>query len=265
MRYIPITVNNEYIRGVGAVVGAAGAHKDSVMDITFGPAWTDKTKSIVWRDARHGNSVVTLLTNTYLKPGTLNEFLVPIPAEPMAYAGKMTMTIKGATVEDETETSAILTAYGEFVVLESLWDADAEASDDVTPTKAEQLQAAIDNATTRLNVAEPKIDAVYDMEVSAESIAPGLPASVTKEIQDGIMHMDFGIPIGETGPKGEKGDPGRAVPGWDPDVIPDDTIVGRTYAFGVNNGELYLEDNESPAVVVKVMTLTEKHVWAEEE
>ena len=67
MRYIPITVNNEYIKGAGAVVGAAGAHKDSVMDITFGEAWDGKTKSIVWRNAQHANSVVTLLTNTYLK------------------------------------------------------------------------------------------------------------------------------------------------------------------------------------------------------
>lgn len=255
MRYIPITVNNEYIKGAGAVVGAAGAHKDSVMDITFGEAWDGKTKSIVWRNAKHANSVITLLTNTCLKTGTTNEFLVPIPAEPMEYAGKMTMTIKGATVSGSTETSAILTAYGEFVVLESLWDPDAEASGDVTPTKAEQLQTAMDAVTSRVN-------AVYDMEVSAESIGPELPASVTKTIQGGIMKIDFGIPRGQTG---EKGDPGRAVPGWDPDVIPDDTIEGRTYAFGVNDWNLYLEDNESPAVAMKIPCLTVAHIWTEEE
>ena len=214
MRYIPITVNNEYIKGAGAVVGAAGAHKDSVMDITFGEAWDGKTKSIVWRNAQHANSVVTLLTNTYLKTGTTNEYLVPIPAEPMEYAGKMTMTIKGATVSGETETSAILTAYGEFVVLESLWDPDAESSGDVTPTKAAQLQAAMDSVTSRLNTAEPKINAVYGMEVSAQTLAPGQSATVSKSIQSGIMKLNFGIPKGETGPQGEKGERGRqGVPG----------------------------------------------------
>lgn len=258
MRYIPITVNNEYIKGAGTVVGAAGAHKDSVMEITFGETWGDKTKSIVWRNSKHENPVITLVTNSLLKSGTTNVFRVPIPAEPMEYAGKMTMTIKGATVSGNTETSAVLTAYGEFVVLESLWDPDAEQSGDVTPTKAEQLQAAMDSVTSRLNAVEEETGTVYNMTVSAETLEPGSAATATKTIRSGAMNINFGIP------KGERGEPGRAVPGWDPDVIPDDTIVGRTYAFGVNNGELYLENNETPAKVVKVMTLIESRVWTEE-
>ena len=40
MRTIPITVNDEYIKGAGAVVGAAGSHSDVILDITFGTRGT---------------------------------------------------------------------------------------------------------------------------------------------------------------------------------------------------------------------------------
>ena len=234
MRTIPITVNNEYIKGAGAVVGAAGSHKDVSMHITFGDMWDGLTKSVVWRNAKHANSVVTLLTDTYLVSGTTNEYLVPVPAEPKEYAGKMTMTIKGVTVSGLTETSATLTAYGEFVVLESLWDPDAEASGDVTPTKAAQLETAINSVTSRMNVAEPKINAVYGMQVSANTLNPGVPASVSKTIQNGIMKLGFGIPKGETGARGEKGETGRQGEKGDTGSQGPQGVPGRDGVDGIN-------------------------------
>ena len=202
MRTIPITVNDEYIRGTGAVVGAAGSHSDVVLDITFGESWEGLTKSIVWRNSKHVNSVVTLLSSDHLVEGTTNRYMVPIPAEPKEFAGKMTMTIKGATISENTETAATLTAYGEFIVMESLWDPEAETSGDINATLAEQLQAAVDDLAY-------KLAAFFGLTVSAETIGYTEPASVTKELIENVLHLKFGIPEGE---KGEKGDTGRQGP-----------------------------------------------------
>ena len=143
-RIIPITVANEYVQGAGAVVGAAGSHDDVVLRMTFGDMWDGTTKKITWIDALGQNPVFTELTAGLLEPGSTEIYLVPIPAEPKAIPGKMTMTVKGVTVEDEEETTATLTAAASFEVLASAWDDSAEASADIDATLADQLQEEID-------------------------------------------------------------------------------------------------------------------------
>lgn len=144
MRTIPITVSDEYVRGAGGSVGAAGSHDDVILRLAFGDMWEGTTRSIVWLDANGENPVVTALTTAMLEEGETEVYLVPIPAEPKKVAGQMKMTIKGATVSGEVEVTATLTATARFTVMESDWDNDAEQSADITATQAEQYQAELE-------------------------------------------------------------------------------------------------------------------------
>lgn len=147
-RIIPCCVTDEYVRGAGVVVGAVGSHNDVALRLEFSPMWAGTARSIVWKDALGENATVTLLGTNLLEAGEMEVYIVPIPAEAKARAGELSMTIKGATVSGETETSATLTTTAHFVVMESDWDEDAEASGDITATQAEQLRAELEEIKT---------------------------------------------------------------------------------------------------------------------
>lgn len=179
-RIIPCQVTDEYVRGSGVVVGAAGSHNDVALRLVFGPMWEGTARSIVWKDALGGNPTVTILGTDLLEAGEAEVYIVPIPAEPKAYAGDMTMTIKGAVVDGDTETSATLTARAFFTVMESDWDEDAAESGDVNPTQAEQLQAQIEEikdsivaATQAATEAAASADAAAASETAAGGYADG--------------------------------------------------------------------------------------------
>lgn len=140
-KYIPLTIENEYIKGANVVIGAAGSHNDVYLSITFGDMWADTIKRIVWLDANKANPTITYLTPAMLYDGV---YQVPVPATPKAIPGKMTMTVKGSTVSDDEELTATLTAAAQFTVLESAWSDDAQEQEAIDPTIAEQLQAEID-------------------------------------------------------------------------------------------------------------------------
>ena len=198
MRKIPITINDEYIIGSGAVVGAAGSHDDTAFEITFGKNWDGLQKQILWRNAMHADPRIRVLLPTDLVEGTENTYLIPIPAEPKAYPGKMTMTVKGALTEDETETYAGLTAYGEFIVLDSLWDDDAEETQDIDATTAEQVLAAVDEIHS-------EVTSVTNMTVSSELLQPMEDIWVVKTVEEGHVNLHFAIPKGGKGDKGDRG------------------------------------------------------------
>ena len=177
-RIIPCQVTDEYVRGSGVVVGAAGSHNDVALRLAFSPMWAGTARSIVWKDALGENPTVTILGADLLEAGEAEVYIVPIPAEPKAYAGDMTMTIKGAVVDGDTETSATLTARAFFTVMESDWDEDAAESGDVNPTQAEQLQAQIEEikdnivaATQAATEAAASADAAAASETAAGGYA----------------------------------------------------------------------------------------------
>ena len=177
-RIIPCQVTDEYVRGSGVVVGAAGSHNDVALRLVFGPMWEGTARSVVWKDALGGNPTVTILGTDLLETGETEVYIVPIPAEPKAFAGDMTMTIKGAVVDGDTETSATLTARAFFTVMESDWDEDAAESGDVNPTQAEQLQAQIEEikdsivaATQAATEAAASADAAAASETAAGGYA----------------------------------------------------------------------------------------------
>lgn len=78
------------------------------------------------------------------------------------------------------------------------------------PTPEEQ--SVIDQTIAALNdaveQAQDAQQAIEDMSVSATTLAEGESATVTKTEQDGVVHLEFGIPKGATGAQGERGEKG---------------------------------------------------------
>lgn len=211
MRIIDLTIRDEYAIGTGGVVqvGAAGSHDDVALRLTFCEMWAGLAKSIVWKDALGENPTVTAITTAMLVPGETEVYVVPIPGEPKAHPGKMTMTIKGAAVDGDVEPRATLTARMEFRVLPTDWDDDAEQSADITPTQAEQFNAALEamkqDITDAAKAADAK-EAAQAAQAAAEAAAEEAGESL-QELKDGIASGEFKGDKGDKGDPGEKGDP----------------------------------------------------------
>lgn len=88
-------------------------------------------------------------------------------------------------------------------------------------TAAEEAQAAKTGAEAAKDDAESAKAAIENMLVDAIALETGQPATVSKELVDGVVKLVFGLPSGEkgepgekgaTGPKGEQGETGETGP-----------------------------------------------------
>lgn len=141
-RIIPLAVDDEHVKGSGVNVGAAGSHDAVVLELRFSQLWRGLTKRITWLDALAEASAVTLLTAAQAVDE--DTYRVTVPATPLAYAGRMSMTISGVYVNAETgkETVKAVTEAAFFRVMDSYLNAATQS--DIDPTLADQLQAEID-------------------------------------------------------------------------------------------------------------------------
>lgn len=147
-RIIRCEVQNEFIRGAGQVIGAAGSHDDVELELTFSPMWDGTSKKIVWFDAVGENPVVTVLGTHLLVPGEDNVYRVPVPWEAKAVEGDMQLTIRGANTENGVETRAVVAATACFRVLPAVWDPLAVESTEPAAGQADQLQQEIEKIKT---------------------------------------------------------------------------------------------------------------------
>lgn len=200
MRIIPITVTDEYVDGSGMVIGAAGSHNDVALKITFGEMWDGLSKHITWLDANGENPTII-----YLLPSMIegDAYIVPIPNEAKRYAGEVFMSIKGGITDEDVELKATLSAKTSFRVLESVYDEDAEESQDITPTAAAQLQAEVELAAEDAQDAKEKAtqakNSIDNMTADASSLPAGQEPVVNVSEEDDHVVLSFGIPAGEKG------------------------------------------------------------------
>lgn len=142
-RYIPVSVTNEYLKGAGVVIGAAGSHDDVYLRITFGAMWDDLTKYVTFRDALGENPTMTMLLPNMVVDGTTDTYDVPTPAAAKAHQGRIMVTVSGYTVLNGVqEDTATMTATSFFRVLPADFAILEDGSIDAT--LAQQLQAEIE-------------------------------------------------------------------------------------------------------------------------
>ena len=167
MRFITIECSNEYVKGAGVPIGAAGSYNDVALRIKFSSMWDGMAKHITWLDANGENPTIVYLTaNNY--DGEYYTSL--IPGEAKSVAGTATMSIKGADSSRGT-----LTAKAEFKVLESVYDENAEEAADITPTIAEQFQTQMEEIIDSISDALTAADnAAASESAAAESAAAAL-------------------------------------------------------------------------------------------
>lgn len=85
---------------------------------------------------------------------------------------------------------------------------DAQQAVATVGTAVQDAAASAKDAETAREGAQKAQEAIENMEVSADTLTAGQPASVTKTTVDGIVHLLFGLP---KGPKGIKGDTGSSI------------------------------------------------------
>ena len=141
-RYIPCTVQNEYLQGSGVVIGAAGSHDDVYLRLTFGAMWDGLTKYVTFRDALGQNPTLVTILPSMAVEGMANTYDVTTPSTAKAKQGRMMVVVTGYTVVNGVqEDTATMTTTAYFRVLPS----DFTLLDDgsIDATLAQQLQAQI--------------------------------------------------------------------------------------------------------------------------
>lgn len=165
---INIQITGEYIKQSGKTAGAAGSANVNRLLLSFDDSWSDFAKKVIFHNAKGENPVEITLTTDYLVAfldGVFSEYAVPIPAEPLEYAGEMQFAIRG--YNDVTPAQIAKSVTGKLSVLQSVSHLGTTTPADPTPTQAEQLQSEIDNL-------------LGDMSTLANTATTGATTATTK-------------------------------------------------------------------------------------
>ena len=175
-RIVTATVTGETIKLSNKTAGAAGSFNAVSLAFTFDSAWDGTTKKIYFFDRDGANAVYRLLTSDLLVDGA---YIVPIPAEPLAYSGEMTITVRGVELDGETAERIIMSASTTMKVLNAEVPASDVAPVEPTPTQAEQLQAEIDNIIDEVAAVPAQVTAAANSANAALTSANNASASAT--------------------------------------------------------------------------------------
>ena len=177
-RIININVSGHRISKDGNVAGARGEGNATKLRITFDKNWYGYSKTMTFWDANGSYPVNSVLGTDKLVSleGEVETYLVPIPSEPMAIAGKMTFVIEGYKDGKRQRT-----VYDELVVE----DSPATPSEPIapTPTQIEQLQTQISSTIDKYDKA---VDAMEHAQMAERgAIAAEASAKATALVVDG--------------------------------------------------------------------------------
>ena len=143
-KIVTLQIKDEFISGAGVSIGAVGSHNDVLLEMDFrnSRAWDGTTKRAIFSNALGESRTPVILTTNLLAEGQDDVYLVPVPYEAKAVAGKAFLTVEGFIGEVKTEKIRVVTEEATFRVLPSKLYHNENPS--LTPTEAEQLQAEVD-------------------------------------------------------------------------------------------------------------------------
>ena len=191
-RTIKLTVENEYVRGAGVPVGAAGSHDEVELVVTFvGDVWIGTNKYVTFRDALGQSPRLKMLLDSESvielsedgDGATIQKHKITVPYAAKTHAGNMSVTFTGYTVLStldeggnpvfyEGECINTMTAF--FRVLPSDYVVLEDGSLDGIPgaTLAQQCQSAANSAFEAKEAAEAAKEAAIEAkEVAVEEAA----------------------------------------------------------------------------------------------
>lgn len=198
-RIIEVKVDGNYIRKDKKTAGIRGEYEVAILRIEFDESWDEYKKTITFWDARGLNSVFRELDPTKLENHAQSErvFLVPIPAAPMAVAGDMTFVIDGI-VEGKKQRSV----SDKLEVKDAPMSEDAKPPVEPTPNDVEQMRLELGKINDSILKAVEAKEDILNMTVHSETLETGEAAFVIKTEHDGVSHLHFGLPKGDTGDSG---------------------------------------------------------------
>ncbi len=226
IRTIALLVQDEYVQKSSNFAGAAGSANAVTLELTFNDAWDGLTKKIYLIDALGGDPVYVLLGADHLVEGTTNVYRVTIPAEPLAYQGTMTMTIRGVTIDGEYVETLVMTADTTFTVAEASYTGSGPV--EPTPTQSEQLQAQIDALAYQVHAAGFILGGSYNpettyapytiLEYENSSYVTIREVSGITPVNDGVNYQMMAgqgpqgdLQLGETETTAHRGDHGKTA------------------------------------------------------
>lgn len=279
-RIIEVKVNGYYLEKNNLCAGVQHEANSNQMRIVFDDGWDGYAKTVTFWDAHGDNPVKRTLTTDLLEDAaeSTRVYLVEIPGEPMEYAGMMQFVIDGyvdgkrmrsigdrlrvkeapwapdaAAPSDPTPSQAEqlqaeidriqstiqqAAQSAQAAALSESHAADHAQRSNEALRGAQEAQAAAESAQA---AALESQTAIEDMTVSSETLDAGGNVFVTKTRENGILHLAFGIPRGDIGPKGEtgpqgpKGDTGAIGPqGPKGDAGRDGSVVEASGLWAVN-------------------------------
>lgn len=208
-RIIRCAVENEFIRGGGVVIGAAGSHDDVELELSFSPMWDGTSKKIVWFDALNEQAVVTALTTDLLVEGEDNLYRVPVPWEAKAVEGDMKLTIRGANVTGTTETRAVVAATVCFRVLPAIWDPLAVEGSEPSASVSDQLQQEIEDIKGDIVDAAKAADALEQTEAARDAAQASAVAAANNALNAAASANEAGVYADKAGAYADKAEAER--------------------------------------------------------
>lgn len=177
-RIINAAVSGETIKLSNKIAGAAGSCNAVSLALSFDGMWDGTTKKVYFFDVNGGNAVVKVLTADLLTDGA---YLVPIPAEPLQYAGEITLTVKGVNLAPDGVTAerVVMSATTTMKVLNAEVPSSDTAPVEPNATQTEQLQAEIDTLTSSIESIPTNVAAAATSAANAASSATAADASKT--------------------------------------------------------------------------------------
>ena len=252
-RIIDINICGNHIKKGNNNAGVRGEGNVTLLRISFDESWDDYAKTVTFWDARGANPVERILTTDYLESieDSTRLYIIPIPEEPLAIAGKLTFVIDGYVVGKRKRSLS-----DTLIVEDAPITDDAGEPVDPTPTQAEQLQAEIEKIkgdiqqvagakeTTTKNAedAEGYANTAQESAESAEAAADKAVTAISHNpvIVDGYWHIwsTQDESYISTGIKAQAGsnvylgdNPPEYADVW---IDPDGELEGRTLTVGAN-------------------------------